>query len=94
MLAMDPRLAAVLLGGLLIVSGLVWIGLVELGKAEIGALDQTNANWTKVAIWILQHVPPEYFVAFLLIVLGAATAVGAVWTAPAFTPSTVASSSR
>jgi hypothetical protein len=91
---MDPRLAAVLLGGLLIVSGLVWIGLVELGKAKIEPLTKTNGDWTVVAIWILTHVPPEYFVAFLLIVLGAATAVGAVWTAPAFSPSTAASSSR
>jgi hypothetical protein len=80
---MDPRLAVVLLGGLLIVSGLVWIGWIEVSKRIAETKDVPAPNWQAVVMYLLQHLAPEYLVPLTLIAIGAAMAVGGVWTAPA-----------
>ena len=80
---MDPRLAVVLLGGLLIVAGLFWIGWLEVSKQIFKTADSKATNWQDVVMYLLQHLAPEYLVPLTLIVIGAAMAVGGVWTAAA-----------
>jgi hypothetical protein len=87
----DPRFLVAQLGGLLILFGLVWIVVTEVAERKTTRTELTTTDWPDVVRYVLTRVPAKHFVAVLLIVLGAAVAVGAVWTAPA--PSTDAKAS-
>ena len=82
--ATDPRLVVAWLGVLLVVFGLIWIVWTEWRKRKQTLAELSDdVTWPHVVLYIFKRVPAEHFVAFLLIVLGAAVAVGAVWNAPA-----------
>ena len=80
---MDPRLVVVWLGGILIGVGLIWIVWIQVSRMITTTTDAPAPNWPAVVMYLLQHLAPEYLVPLTLIAIGAAVAVGGVWTAPA-----------